>query len=124
MGDVVNLVPDLAAQLLKNDTLLSDMARYSESILTEKYIRKKYRLAESDWVSLGNNDSIVEAIEAESVHRMMDGSSKKEKAKLHVLKAPEVAAKIMQDESANNRHRLDACRVLDDFSQTGPAGSL
>jgi hypothetical protein len=122
MSDVANLVPDLAAQLLKDDSFVTDLARYQEGILTEKYIRKKYgNLSEPDWSRLSESDELVSAIEAESVRRMMDGSSKKEKAKLHVLKAPEVLASLMNDSGQNARHRIDACKVLDDFSQTGPA---
>jgi hypothetical protein len=57
------------------------------------------------------------------VRRIRNGASKREKAQLHVVRAPDIAAAIMNDVGANARHRLDACKVLDDFSATGPAAA-
>ncbi len=119
MGDVVNLQP---AALIENQEFISDMCRFSEGIVSEKALRKKYRLAESDWEKL-NDDTLVRAIEAESIRRVRDGSCKRERAQLLVVKAPEVAASIMNDVEANAKHRLDACKVLDDFSANGPQGT-
>ena len=39
---------------------------------------------------------------------------------MHVIAAPDVAAKIMVDDGANARHRLYACKVLNDFAANGP----
>jgi hypothetical protein len=100
--------------------LVQDLCRFSESILTEKQIRKKHRLNEHDWEAMGADEALLEKIEAESIRRMRDGSTKREKSQLHVMKAPDVAARVMLDETANNRHRLDACKLLDEFSATGP----
>lgn len=117
MGDVVSF--PIAVDSDQGRELVVDLCRFTESILTEKQVRKKYRLSERDWEAMGADDW-VEKVESESIRRMRDGSTKREKSQLHVMKAPDVAAKIMLDESANNRHRLDACKVLDDFSATGP----
>ena len=38
--------------------------------MTEKQVRKKYRLAESAWEALGSNDNPVEKIEAEKLRRI------------------------------------------------------
>ena len=122
MGDIVNLrgrpVP------LEDDIeFISDMARFSESILSEKAIRKKYRLADDIWEKLADDDNLVRAIEAESVRRVRDGSAKKEKAQKLVVAAPDVLSGILLDENANARHRIDSCKVLNDFASNGPAGS-
>jgi hypothetical protein len=119
VGDIVNLrgrpVP------LEDDIeFISDMARFSESILSEKAIRKKYRLADDIWEKLADDDNLVRAIEAESVRRVRDGSAKKEKAQKLVVAAPDVLSGILLDENANARHRIDSCKVLNDFASNGP----
>jgi hypothetical protein len=107
-------------RLEDNSELVQDCCRYQEGILSEANMRRKWGFAESVWENLAENTALLSAVEEEKLRRMRSGTAKKEKAQLHVLKAPDVAAKIMLDENANNRHRLDACKVLDDFSATGP----
>lgn len=99
--------------------LVVDCARFREGILDEKAIRKKYRFDEAAWEALGN-DEMVRAIEEESVRRIRDGSSKREKAQLLVVKAPDVLGGIMNSTDANDRHRIDACKTLNDFATNGP----
>jgi hypothetical protein len=122
VGDIVNLrgrpVP------LEDDLeFISDMARFSESILSEKAIRKKYRLADDVWEKLADDDNLVRAIEAESVRRIRDGSAKREKSQLLVVRAPDVLSDILLDNTANARHRIDSCKVLNDFAAPGPQGA-
>src|SRR6476620_8795472 len=107
MGDVVNFPIALDSDLGRE--LIIDCCRFQEEILTEKQVRKKYRFSNDDWNRLGENDELVEKIEAERLRRVRDGSSKREKAQLLVVRAPDVAASIMLDDQANARHRLDAC---------------
>jgi hypothetical protein len=120
MGDVVDLKP---VSLVDNQELIRDCCRFQEGILSEADMRRKYGFAESVWENLADDSALLESVEEEKLRRMRSGTTKKEKAQLHVMRAPDVAAKIMLDENANNRHRLDACKVLDDFSQTGPAST-
>jgi hypothetical protein len=121
MGEVIDLAGQLA-QLEDNQEFVADLCRFSEEILTEKQVRKKYRLAESTWSLLGENDGLVEKIEAEKIRRIRDGSSKRERAQLLVVKAPDVLGGIMNSTEANDRHRIDACKTLNDFAANGPAG--
>jgi len=120
MGDVVDLHP---APFKDDHEFVVDLARFAEGITTEEAIRKKYRLAEDVWTKLGDDDELVRAITDEKTRRIRNGATKREKAQKLVLAAPDVAAKIMLDDGANARHRLDACKVLDDFSATGPAAA-
>jgi hypothetical protein len=60
MGEVIDL--KLAA-LVEDQGFINDMCRFSENILSEAAIRKKYRLTESDWEKL-NDDDLVRAIES------------------------------------------------------------
>jgi hypothetical protein len=100
--------------------LIGDCVRFAEGLLTEAAIRKKYRFDDDAWEALGSNDELIEKIEAEKLRRIRDGSSKREKAQLLVVKAPDIVAKIMNDDSANARHRIDSAKVLNDFASNGP----
>jgi len=113
-------VPDLAAQLLTDTEFVSDLARYSEKLLTEQFIRRKYNLTDDAWEHLGEDDALVEAIEAEKMRRVRNGSAKREKAQQHIVKAPDILNTIMSDESANARHRVDSIKALDALADNGP----
>jgi hypothetical protein len=120
----MNNVVDLQlARLEDNLEFVSDLCRFAENILTEQQVKKKYRFTDDVWMRLGENDSLVEKIEAEKVRRIRDGSSKREKAQLLVVRAPDVVAAIMMDPDANPRHRIDSAKVLDDFAANGPQGA-
>jgi hypothetical protein len=113
-------VPDLATQLLADAEFVSDLARYAENLLTEKFIRRKYNLTDDAWEQLGNDDSLIEAIEVEKLRRVRNGSAKREKAQQLITKGPDVLDKILSDESANPRHRVDAVKALDAIAEPGP----
>ena len=119
MGDVVNFPIAIDSDLGRQ--LVVDCARFREGLLEEKAIRKKYRFDEAAWEALGN-DEMVRAVEEESVRRIRDGSSKREKAQKLIVRAPDVLGKIMDDDSQSARHRIDSCKMLNDFAANGPAG--
>jgi hypothetical protein len=104
---------DVPAAILDDRDFVVDFARYSEGILDEKFLRRKYRFAESVWESLGEDDALVKLIEDEKLRRIRDGSSKREKAQQHIVRAPDILNAIMSDTNANNRHRVDAIKTLD-----------
>jgi hypothetical protein len=116
MGNVVSFPTSLE----DNHDFISDMARFAEGLLSEAAIRKKYRVGADVWEALGENDALVEKIEAEKIRRIRCGDSKRERAQQLVVKAPDVLGGIMLDASASPRHRVDAIKVLDDFSANGP----
>ena len=117
MGDVVDLKP---VSLIDNQDFISDMCRFQEGIVTEKAVRKKYRMTESAWEALALDDELVRTIEAESVRRIRDGSSKREKAQALIVKGPDILDSIASDVNASPRHRVDALKVLDTFAANGP----
>ena len=116
MGDV-DLQP---AGLEDNQEFVADCCRYAENILSEAAVKKKYRFDEATWEKLGSNDKLVEAIEAEKVRRIRDGSSKRERAQVLVTKAPDVLGGIMLDASASPKHRINSAKALDAFAANGP----
>jgi hypothetical protein len=84
--------------LINNSDFLLDFCRFSEGILDEKFLRKKYRcFNDDDWARLGESDELVSAIEAEKIRRIRDGSAKREKSQLHIVRGPDVLNGIMLD---------------------------
>ena len=69
---------------------------------------------------LGENDALVEAIEAEKTRRIRNGSTKRERAQKLVAQAPRVLGDIMLDANASPKHRIDASKTLDAFAANGP----
>jgi hypothetical protein len=115
MGDTANFIDD--------HEFVVDLCRFSEGIYTEAAIRKKYRLEESDWIALGEDDALVRKIEDEKLRRIRDGSSKRERAQQHVVKAPDVLSGIMLDPNGSAKHKIDAAKTLDSFAANGPQGA-
>lgn len=119
MAEVIELHKP-PAHLDENHEFVSDCCRFAEKILTEAQVKKKWRFDAATWEKLGSDDALIEKVELEKVRRIRDGSSKREKAQLLVVQAPDIAAKIMMDDQANNRHRLDAAQTLDRLAATTP----
>jgi hypothetical protein len=114
---------DLAKSCRENDELLLDLARFSEGLYEEKFVRRKYRdlLSDDDWEHLSSDDLLVEMIETRKLQRVRDGSFKREKAQQHITRGPDVLATIMDDPKANDRHRVDAIKTLDALADPGPS---
>jgi hypothetical protein len=79
-----------AANLLNDDAFFTDLARYAEGLLSEQLVRKRYRLADSTWESLGANETLIEQIELEKIRRIRSGAAKREKAQQLVVKGPDI----------------------------------
>ena len=118
----MSFIPDLAQSCRENDELIADLARFSEGLYTEQFVRRKYRdlLDNEAWAMLGQDDLLVEMIEAEKIRRIRNGSFKRERAQQHVTKAPDILEKILSDERASPKHRIDAAKTLDDLADPGP----
>ena len=115
--------PSNLAQLCReNDELIADLARYAENLVSEAAIRRKYRdlLNNEAWTTLGQDDLLIEMIEAEKVRRIRNGSAKREKAQQHIVRGPDVLAAIMDDPRANARHRVDSVKALNAIADPGP----
>jgi hypothetical protein len=115
---------DVPAAILEDRDFVVDFARYSEGILDEKFLRRKYRFAESIWESLGEDDALVKLIEDEKLRRIRDGSSKREKAQMLVVKAPDTLSNIMLDPNGSAKAKIDAAGLLDRFAANGPQAGI
>ena len=106
--------------LINDHSFISDLARFAEGIVSQQDVKKKYRLEESEWDALGENDELVRAVDAEKVRRIRNGSSAREKAQLKFITAPDVLGNILADNSASPRHRIEASRELRAVASVGP----
>jgi hypothetical protein len=117
-----NIVP-FPKNLIDDRDFVVAMARYAEGLISEKQVKKKYRFSDEVWNRLGENDELIEAIEEERLRRQRDGSTKREKAQQHVVKAPDILNTIMSDPAASPKHRIDSAKTLDQFAANGPTGA-
>src|SRR5262249_32688997 len=113
-------VANLPQSLIENHDFITDLARYAEGLYSEQDIKKKYHFDDATWVRLGEDDALVEAIEAEKVRRVRNGQAKREKAQQLVVQACDVLGEIMRDADASPKHRIDASKALDAFADNGP----
>jgi hypothetical protein len=111
-SDIKANVASPTTSLIDNDAFVSDMARYTSGDLTEKQIRKKYRLAESDWIAMAENEALIERIEDESTRRLRDGSTARQRAQIHFAAAPNVLGGILSDGNAPARSRIESAKEL------------
>jgi hypothetical protein len=109
-----------STSLIDNHEFVVDLTRYVEGILTEQQIKKKYRFNDDTWTKIGEDETLIEAIETEKIRRIRSGMTKRERAQQHIVKAPDILEKIMSDDNANARHRVDSIKALDALADPGP----
>jgi hypothetical protein len=118
MGDVVDLHGQ-PAQLENDFELIENLARYSEGLLSKEAVKKKHHFDAATWKQLGENDALVEAIEACKLRRIRTGITKRERAQIEILDGPPTLGKIVRDPDSNARHVIDAVKVLDTLASGG-----
>ena len=122
MGDVVDLQGQ-PAHLENNPDFVADCCRYQEGILTEAAVKKEYRFTDDVWAALGDNEALIEAVEAEKIRRIRSGQQKRERAQQLVVRAPDVLGDIMLDTAQSARHRINSAKALNDFSANPSEGA-
>src|SRR5262249_27007297 len=113
-------VANLPQSLIDNLEFITDLARYAEGLFTEQQVKKKHHFDDATWARLGEDEALIEKIEAEKIRRRRSGTAKRERAQQHIVKAPDILEKIMSDEGANARHRIDSVKALDSLADNGP----
>jgi hypothetical protein len=99
---------------------VADCCRYSENILSEEAVKKKYHFNDATWARLGDDERLIETIEAEKVRRIRNGVSAREKAQQLFVTAPSVLGNILHDDSASPRHRIESAKELRVIAANGP----
>jgi len=120
-----NNMTSATKDLIENDPeFVVDLARFAEGSLTERQVKKKYRFDDATWAQLGEDDALVERIEAERTRRVRDGSAAREKAQEIFATAPGVLGDILHGEAVSPRHKIESARELRAIATNGPeAGS-
>jgi hypothetical protein len=117
MGD------DLRGQPLSledNHEFITDCARYAEGLLSEQDVKKKHHFDDATWARLGEDEALVEAIEAEKIRRIRNGSTARERAQALYAETPTVLGDILHDDGASPRHRIESAREIRQIAANGP----
>ena len=69
-----------------NSELVQDLARYSEGLVSEKDIKRRYRFDAAVWEELGSNDALIAAVEDAKTQRVRSGQAKIEKAQALIVR--------------------------------------
>jgi hypothetical protein len=117
MGDIVELrgrpIP------IEDDELVENLARFADGTLTEAAVKATHHLSNEDWAAMGENDKLVELVEAAKLRRIRTGATKRERAQIEIVDAPPILGGIMRDPNANERHRIDSIKTLDTLASAG-----
>jgi hypothetical protein len=106
-----------------NHEFVVDLARFAEGSLTERQVKKKYRFTDDVWATLGEDDGLVERIEAEKLRRIRDGSAARERAQQIFATAPNVLGDILNDGGASPRHRIESAKELRQIATPAAEGA-
>jgi hypothetical protein len=104
---------------IDDDELVENLARFADGTLSEAAVKARHHLSQEDWAALGENDQLVELVEAAKLRRMRTGATKREKAQIEIIDGPPILGKIMRDPNANARHVIDSVKALDALASTG-----
>ena len=117
MGEVVDLHSQLAH--LEDDELIENLARFADGTLSEAAVKARHHLSNEDWAAMGENERLIELVEAAKLRRIRSGATKRERAQIEIVDGPPILGKIMRDPNANERHRIDSIKTLDALASTG-----
>ena len=110
--------------LIDHHEFLTDCARYIEGLYSREQVKRRWRnIDDATWDLLGGDNELVDAISAESLRRVRDGSAKREKAQQLIVKGPEILDGIMSDTKASPKHKVDAIKTLDALAANGPGAA-
>ena len=98
---------------------VSDCARNRERLFSDGQLQEKYDIAPTDWDDIIKNKALRLAISRECERRMLNNDASREAAAKEFTRAPGVLGKILDDERASPRHRIEAARELRTTAQVG-----
>jgi len=105
-GVPVELASDIGRQFVV------DCTRAGEGLISDRELAEIYEISPADWQSIAKDAALGRAIRAERDRRVRTGTAAREAASKHFVKAPSVLDRIMSDDQANARHRIEAIREL------------
>ena len=112
---------DDPTSLIENHEFITDCARYAEGLLSEKDVKKAHHFDDATWEPLGSNDVLVEAIEAEKIRRIRNGSTKRERAQQLVrASARRLGRHYARCQRLAEAPDRNSAKALDAFAANGP----
>ena len=111
---------DDPTSLIKNHEFITDCARYAEGLLSEQDVKKKHHFDDDTWARLGDDEALIQAIEAEKVRRIRNGSTARERAQQLFATAPGVLGDILHGDAVSPRHKIESARELRQIAANGP----
>jgi hypothetical protein len=117
MGDVIDLRGQSAH--LEDDELIENLARFADGTLSEAAVKARHHLSNEEWAAMGENDRLIELVEAAKLRRIRTGATKRERAQIEIVDGPPILGKIMRDPGSNARHVIDAVKALDGLASNG-----
>jgi hypothetical protein len=100
--------------------LIQDCCRFSEGILDEAAVKKRYGYTDATWEKLGNDEKFLEAVEIERIRRTRNGSCARERAQKLFTETPTVLGSILNSDTISARHKIEAAREIRTVAATGP----
>ena len=98
---------------------VSDCARNRERLISDQLLCERFGITSDDLKTISANPAVRLAVSAEAERRTHSGLAAQESAAKLFQEAPEVLGKILKNESASPRHRIEAARELRATAQPG-----
>jgi hypothetical protein len=117
VGDVIDLRSQSAH--LEDDELIENLARFADGTLSEAAVKARHHLSNEEWAAMGENDRLIELVEAAKLRRIRTGATKRERAQIEIVDGPPILGKIMRDPGSNARHVIDSVKALDALASIG-----
>jgi len=102
---------------------ITDCSRNRERLFSDQQICEKYGLTMNAWAEIARKQAVRLAVNAEHERRTFNGDAAREAAAKFFTKAPEVLDTILNDKSANARHRIEAAKELRATANVGAENS-
>jgi hypothetical protein len=112
-GIVIPLASDIGG------AFISDCARNREKIFSDQRLCEKYGITLEALTEIGRNPAVRLAVSTESERRLQNGDAARESAAKLFADAPSVLGKILNNEQASPRHRIEAAKELRATAQPG-----
>jgi hypothetical protein len=98
---------------------IADCSRNRERLMSDNQICEKYGIEYNAWTEIAKNKAVRLAVNAEHERRILNGDAAREAAAKLFAEAPEVLGKILHNEHASPRHRIEAAKALRATANTG-----
>jgi hypothetical protein len=120
VGSVVLRRVTVALDTDVGQAFMTDCARNTEGLMSDRDIKTKWVLSDEDWAGLASNTPLLDAVRAERDRRILNGDAAREAAQRYFAEAPTVLGDILTDELASPRHRIEAAKELRQVASDGP----